>query len=609
MHTPTTFISDLKARLPKTRRMTDFYRRLDGLLPNWGSILSDPEFAEWLMRVDSESDSCMCDRLESLWQDPVCSTEDFATLLRLFMRWKSAQQRQQKPCGLKRFFQREAAPAEQPRYPVLSGKYEVLGLLGSGGNGDVYLVWSRETTSLYALKTIRAELAVNPTVRQSFRNEAYAWIGLGEHPNIAKAYFFEELETRLYITMAYVESDDNEVGPSLADRIASSPASVGDLCVWFCQVADGLRHAYGHGVRAHRDIKPGNVLIGRDGVARVSDFGLAVTEEVLCTSGSRNGKVEGTPLFMSPEQFVSPNECDQRSDIYSLGIALYQAASGSLPFMPRFAPKAPQDIHRYFSEVRDIHERARPKELPSPLWQVIQRCMCKRKEDRFADIDEFRAALVSVATQRGVVVPQCPQAGQNAWVLRDQGNTFMRLGKYLEAIKAYDEFLSVFPDGSVVFNRAVCLQNTGRYAEALKVYEPLALCNDVKGLVNGSNCLRKLGRKDEALSFARMAVQHDPHDVDCWVSLGNAASALARWEDAMRAYQTAHKLDPSAPTPAYNFGLAAERAGNTDSARLAYSTFLKLSLPDDSRREYVAQALNGDRGQSSGDRDQSSTLD
>ena len=572
--------------------MSDFYRRLDALLPNWGSLLNDTEFFEWMTRVDSKNGSCMYDRLESLWQDPLYSTEDFAALLRLFVRWKCAQQCRHKSKGLMRFFQRAPAPqAVQSWHPVLSGKYEVLSLLGSGGNGDVYLVWSRETTSLYALKTIRAELAVNPTVRQSFRNEAYAWIGLGEHPNIAKAYFFEELGDRLYITMAFVEGDDNGGGPSLSDRVASSPDSVENLCRWFCQVADGLRHAYGHGIRAHRDIKPGNILIGRDGVARVSDFGLAVTEEVLSASGSRDGHVEGTPLFMSPEQFISSNECDQRSDLYSLGITLYQASSGTLPFVPRYIPKVPQDMHRYFSEVRDMHQRAQPKALPSPLWQVIQRCMSKRREDRFSDIDEFRAALVSVARQQGVVVPQCVRAEQNVWVLRDQGNTFMRLGKYLEAIKAYDEFLSVFPDESVVFNRAVCIENTERYAEALKEYEHFALRNDIKGLVNGSNCLRKLGRKDEALSYAQRAVQHAPNDVDCWISFGNAAFALSMWEKAMRAYQTAHKIDSSAPTPAYNFGIAADRAGDTDSARLAYATFLKLSLPDDPRREYVVQAL------------------
>lgn len=534
----------------------------------------------------------MYDRLELLWQDPLYSTEDFAALLRLFVRWKIAKQCRHKSKGLMRFFQGAAAThAVQSQHPVLSGKYEILSLLGSGGNGDVYLVWSRETTSLYALKTIRAEVAVNPTVRQSFRNEAYAWIGLGEHLNIAKAYFFEELKDRLYIIMAYIEGDDNGEGPSLSDRMASSPVTLENICLWFCQIADGLRHAYDHGIRAHRDIKPGNILIGRDGMARVSDFGLAVTEEMVSASGFRDGHIEGTPLFMAPEQFISSNECDQRSDIYSLGITLYLAASGTLPFLPHFIPKVPQEMNRYFSEVRNMHEQAQPKALTSPLWQIIQRCMCKCREDRFSDIDEFRAALVALASQQGLAVPQYTGAKQNAWVLRDQGNTFMRLRKYPEAIKAFDEFLTIFPDESVIFNRAVCLENIGQYTEALKGYENFVLRNDVKGLVNSSNCLRKLGRKDEALLYAQKAVQHAPKDVDCWILLGNAAFSLQMWEKAMCAYQSAHKVDSNAPTPAYNLGLAAERSGNTGDARLAYAMFLKLSVPDDPRREYVAKAL------------------
>ena len=599
MQTQTALLSSLKAQLPKTRRMNEFYHQLDRLLPNWASIVNEPAFAEWMMRVDSENNSCMFHRLSTLWQDPLHSSGDFAALLRLFVRWKLAQQRRDKPRRLKKFFQRATSPgAEQAKYPVLSGKYEVLSLLGSGGNGDVYLVWSRETTSLYALKTIRAELAINPSVRHSFRIEAHSWIRLGEHPNVAKVYYFEELGSCLYITMAYVESDDNGGGASLADRLAASRVSLENLCVWFCQVADGLRHAYENGILAHRDIKPGNILIGRDGIARVSDFGLAVTEEVLLTAGSREGQVEGTPLFMSPEQFINPDECDQRSDLYSLGITLYEAASGALPFMPSFLPKTPQDMRRYFSDVRDMHERAPPKALPSPLWPVIQKCLSKRPEDRFADIYEFRAALVAVAKRQEIAAPQPAQATRDVWVLRDQGNSFMRLGKYNEAIKAFDTFLSILPDDSVVFNRAVCLENIGRHAEALRVYEPLATRNDVRALVNGSNCLRKLGRKDEALSYAKRAVQREPNDAGCWISLGNAAFDLSRWEDAMRAYSSAHKLDSSEPTPAYNFGLAAERAGDIDAAQLAYSSFMKLSLPDDSRRQYVEKALQRMRGRS-----------
>jgi eukaryotic-like serine/threonine-protein kinase len=593
MTTCTELLSALKGRLPNTRRKSDFYRKLDGFLPDWGSVVSAPEFASWMTRIDSESGACMFDRLNALWQDPLYSSENFAALLRLFVRWKRDRDELRTPSGRQGCLpDASTPPAEHAPYPVLSDKYEVLGLLGRGGGGEVYLVWSRETTSLYALKTIRGELAVDPGVRQSFRNEARAWIRLGEHPNVAKAYFFEELGPHLYMTMAFVEGDDDGTGPSLADKLAVAPISLDKLCVWFCQVADGLGHGYGHGIQAHRDIKPANILIGRDGIARISDFGLAVTAEVLLAAGTHDGLVEGTPLFMSPEQFESSVDCDQRSDLYSLGVTLYQAASGgSFPFSPNFSPRTPQELHRYFSEVRSMHEHAQPKPLSSPLWSVIERCLSKRPEDRFADIEEFRSAIGAVAHRQGLSVPERGQAARDFWVLRDQGNSLMRLGNYEEAIKAFDAFLAVIGDESAAFNRAVCLENLRCHAEALEVYEWFAGRNDVRGLVNGSNCLRSLGRKEEALAYAQRAVELDASDVDCWISLGNAAYALARWKDAMRAYSAAHDLDRSVPTPAYNLGLAAERAGAIEAAQQAYSMFLQISLLDDSRRQYVEKAV------------------
>lgn len=589
----TELLSALKGRLPNTRRMGIFYRKLDDLIPNWASVVSSPEFVGWMMRVDSQSGARMFDRLNSLWQDPLYSAENFAALLRLFIRWNKKYLAQSKPGGWRGWFRSASPPlAEEEACPVLSGKYEVLSLLGRGGNGEVYLVWSKETFSLYALKTVRGELTLDPAMRQSFRDEAKAWVRLGAHPNIAKLYFFEELGPRLYMTMAFIEGNDDGAGPSLADKLAAGPIPVGMLGVWFCQVADGLQHAYAHGIRAHRDIKPGNILIGRDGIARVSDFGLAVTAETLASAGTHDGLVEGTPLFMSPEQFVSSEDCDQRSDVYSLGVTLYQTASGGdLPFSPNFSPRTPQELNRYFSDIRSLHERAQPKPLASPLWPVIERCLSKHPGDRFTGIQDFRAALEALAHRQRLPVPKPSQPTEDTWAFRDQGNSLMRLGKYEEAIKAFDAFLAVFPDDGAILNRAVCIENLGRTAQALEIYKLLAERDDIPGLVNGSNCLRKLGRKDEALAYAQRAVALDANEMDCWIALGNAAFALARWQDAMRAYATAHNLDRAAPTPAYNFALAAERAGATKAAQQAYSAFLRLSLPDDSRRQFVEEAL------------------
>lgn len=586
------FLSSLKDRLPSNRRMGDFYRKLDELMPDWLAVVNLEEFPDWMIRVDSQNGSCMFNRLRALWLDPLCSVEDFVVLLRIFLRWKKEVD-SRKPKGWQILFHPKSVPiAIDTPYPVINDKYELLDMLGTGGNGEVYLAWSLETTSLYALKTIRRELAINPAVRQSFRDEAQSWVRLGEHPNVAKIYFFEDIHPSLYMAMAYVEGDENGVGPSLADKIAATSISVSKLCKWFCHVSDGLDHCYRHGIRAHRDIKSGNILIDRNGVAKISDFGLSVSTNEFVAAGMSEGVVAGTPLFMSPEQFLNSTNCDQRSDIYSLGITLYEAESGgNLPFTPSRAPKTPQDLEWYFGEIRSMHEKVKPKPIKSPFWPVIEKCLNKNPDDRFSNINEFRVAIEAIAQLQGLVKTERLKPIYDFWSNRDKGNSLMRLGNYEGAIKAFDAFISTMPDDGAILNRAICLENLGRISEALDVYEKFAIRNDILGLVNGSNCLRKLGRNTDAFTYAKQAVVISPDDKYCWIALGNAAFALKQWEESLKAYSAAQNIDSEDPTPIFNFALTAERLGYIEDVKTAYSAFLKLSLPDDSRRKHAEDML------------------
>src|SRR5205823_2535521 len=165
------------------------------------------------------------------------------------------------------------------------------------------------------------------------------------------------------------------------------------------------------------------------------------------------------------------------------------------------------------------------------------------------------------------------------------------LGKYSEALEKLQSFLAVFPDQAAALNRAVCLENLGRFSEALLEYEKAAAWNPVAAFVNGSNCLRALGRKQEAADYARRAVSIAPTDVDCWISLGNAEFGLTRWNDAIHAYRRAAEIDPSTPTPSYNLALAAERAGKGEMAADAYFKFLQLAAVDDPRRQHAERSL------------------
>ena len=350
------------------------------------------------------------------------------------------------------------------------------------------------------------------------------------------ASFLDIKDDILYMTMEYVEEGE-DAGPSLTEKIQNGKISDADAAKWFVQIADGLDHGYSRGFASHRDIKPGNILITRDGTAKVTDFGLASPlpdfRSALTSGGAMNwrdtapGSLLGTPLYMAPEQFTDASGCDQRSDIYSLGITLYQAVTGGkLPFLPP-APRDPSlsELYRFLRDVRSMHENAAPPRLRSPFWPVIEKCLKKRQEQRFAGIAEFRSAIQAAAESKGLSVPPKAAAKESIWAYRDKGNTLMRLGKYEEAIASFDRFLSVMPDDSALFNKAVSLENLGQLDEALELYQRFRKKGDYRAFVNAAACYKKLGKYALALECASRATELNPNDESCWIALGNVKFA------------------------------------------------------------------------------------
>jgi tetratricopeptide (TPR) repeat protein len=238
-----------------------------------------------------------------------------------------------------------------------------------------------------------------------------------------------------------------------------------------------------------------------------------------------------------------------------------------------------------------MHEHAPPPPLRSPFWPVIAKCLAKRPTDRFANMSEFREAIEAVASGNKFQVPRQPEAENDIWAYRDKGNTLFRLGKYGDAIAAFDKFLAVFPDGSARFNRACCLENLGRFKEAMELYQEFAKHGDYKAYVNGTNCLINLGDRASAIEFADRATQLKPEDDDCWIALGNAKYAVANFQEAIAAYRRAMALSPSEPTPHYNLALARWRAGDLHGAARSIKRFLHFATPLDDRRPNAKNLL------------------
>jgi serine/threonine protein kinase len=203
------------------------------------------------------------------------------------------------------------------------GRYEVIKELGQGGMAVVYLAQDPLMKRQVAIKVLPRQFTFDPNFRARFQREAEVIAGL-EHPAIVPVYDFGEIEDQPYIVMRYMP------GGSLADRMEKGPLSLKEIAAVFERLAAALDAAHKTGL-VHRDLKPANVLFDQWGEAYLSDFGIVKIAESR-SMGTGTGII-GTPAYMSPEQAAGKGTVDGRSDLYSLGIILYELLTGQQPFV------------------------------------------------------------------------------------------------------------------------------------------------------------------------------------------------------------------------------------------------------------------------------------
>jgi uncharacterized RDD family membrane protein YckC/tRNA A-37 threonylcarbamoyl transferase component Bud32 len=280
------------------------------------------------------------------------------------------------------------------------GTYEVLGIIGDGGMGTVYKARDPRFDRLVAIKALHPQLQRDPSVVERFRNEAVIQAKL-HHPNIVTVYDFVDDGQNLGMVMEYVD------GRPLDQMIteARGPMPPGRAVAIMTQVLAAIDWAHEHGL-VHRDLKPSNILIEElhgDLIARVTDFGVAkvLGSEKLKTA---TGAKMGTLAYMSPEHLQSPKNVDQRSDIYSLGITLYEMLTGVVPF----------EADTEYEMMRQIVSQApaRPMSIaysiPPGLDWVVMKAIDKEPSSRFQSCTEFRQAIVD-ASSAGRVGPAAQQ--------------------------------------------------------------------------------------------------------------------------------------------------------------------------------------------------------
>ena len=279
------------------------------------------------------------------------------------------------------------ATTDQLLNTLFDGRYRIVRKLGSGGMANVYLAEDQELGRRVAIKILNDRHAGDEQFVERFRREAKNAAGLS-HPNIVSIYDRGEAEGTYYIAMEYLD------GRSLKELILSrGPAPVSVAVDYARQILSALRFAHRNGI-VHRDIKPHNCLVDAEGHVKVTDFGIARAGASQMTEA---GSIIGTAQYLSPEQ-ARGTQVDQRSDLYSLGIVLYEMLTGNVPFNG----DSPVEIAMKHLSATPPPLSAKRPDIPKSLEMVVLRALAKDPAARYQSTDEMDADLERVGRGHGV---------------------------------------------------------------------------------------------------------------------------------------------------------------------------------------------------------------
>ena len=416
---------------------------------------------------------------------------------------------------------------------------------------------------------------------------AALWTALPPHPSVVRAAGLLMGDERPRVVYEYVAPDAHSrkvLGRSAFERrLRRDRLAFPDVLRLAVLVCRGLEHAYAGGLVGHGNLKASNLLLGLDGGLRISEPGLVGIE---------------SPLELAPERFGGA-PADERSDVYSMGVLVFQMASGRAPFDAPAGGGADGPA-RYREALRHFHLDALVPRLDSPLASVLERCLQKAPAARFPAVAALRTELEDLLRRETGLLPALPAATEAAgWERAQQALALLAVGRAEPAVRAFDEALSVLPPSAAVRAvRATALNVIGQHDEAVLGAEQ-AIAIDPQyapAWRQKGESLAALGRREEALDALEQTTVIAPRDAASLVALGRLLGAVGRLPQALSAYDRAVTADAEHVDVWLERGITLATAGLRADAAGAFLRFLDVSPAGHPARRRAEDLLREVRG-------------
>jgi eukaryotic-like serine/threonine-protein kinase len=462
---------------------------------------------------------------------------------------------------------------------VIVGEYkiqDIFGGEGKSGMGVVYLVTNRNFPTPFVLKTFQKD---EGTSLQRFRSEAKTWVSVGIHQNIVKALFVSEINEQLFVGAEYVASDENGRN-SVSAYLEQGGISTIYAIRWTAQFCYGMDYAITKGLKAHRDIKPDNLMVDENGNLKITDFGLSKFNALFKESkheefrkgnffnklksifrkhdtepqnvGLTNvGSFMGTILYASPEQILDSSKVDFRSDIYSFGIVLYQLiTSGSYPFS--------LDGKTTIEDIAFMHLQEPVSEIDHPLGSIALKCLAKNPNERYQDFKQLLSDIAKKAERLKIDLPK--NEIETDVFLRElyiQSYSLRSLGELKKSQELIDKYLLQDTEDTSAWSLKGKIEHElsnidEGISATLKSYEldpyNSHTCNNLGSFFNEKQDFTN------AYKFLHEAIEIDSYNTGAMANLAYTCGEIGNYEEAADLIYRALQIAPDKKTLHFNAG-------------------------------------------------------